>query len=509
MKKPLASRFVPLLAASALFTSVTWADVKLPAIISDNMVLQAEAKASIWGWADPSEKVTVKFDGKTAEATADAQGKWNVNFESLKSGEAGDITIAGKNSLTIKNAIVGEVWVCSGQSNMEFTMNGTMNAAQEIAAANFPNIRVFTVQKASKLEPQEDVVGKWEVTTPENTPHFTAVGFFFGKKLHEDLKVPVGLIHTSWGGTPAEYWTPAEVLASSPVFKPILDQWEQAKANYPKAKEAYDKALADWKVAAEKAKADGTKPPRQPNAPRGGDAIGAPGSLYNGMIAPIVPYTIQGTTWYQGESNAGRAKEYQLLFPTMIMSWRHAWNAEFPFLFVQLANYMPRKDQPAESQWAELREAQLMTLELPHTGMAVAIDVGDGGDIHPKNKQEVGRRLALAAEATVYYKETEYSGPILSGFQVEEGKIRLSFRNAVGMKPVEGTKLKGFSIAGEDKKFVWADAEIQGDHIVVSSPEVAKPVAVRYGWADNPEVNLVNGAGLPASPFRTDNPAVQ
>ncbi len=509
MKTPLSTRLVPFLAATAFFGSVAWADVKLPAIISDNMVLQEESKANVWGWAEPGEKVSVKFADKTAEAAADAEGKWNVRFEELKPGVEGDMTIAGKNTITVKNVIVGEVWVCSGQSNMEFTVRGTMNAAEEIAAAKFPAIRCFTVRKSAQLEPQVDCVGKWEVCTPETVPGFTAVGYFFGRQLHQNMKVPVGLIHTSWGGTPAEYWTPTEVLTADPAFKPILDSWEKAKADYPKAKETYDQALADWKVVAEKAKADGTKPPRAPNAPRGGDAIGGPGSLYNGMVAPILPYTIQGGTWYQGESNASRATEYARLFPTMIVSWRRAWGAEFPFLFVQLANFMARKEAPGESQWAELREAQLMTLELPHTGMAVAIDVGEAEDIHPKNKQEVGRRLALAAEATVYFRETEYSGPIFSGSQEEEGKIRLSFRNAVGMKAADGERLKGFAIAGADKKFVWADAEIQGDHLVVSSPQVAKPVAVRYAWADNPECNLVNGVGLPASPFRTDNPALE
>src|SRR4030095_9378851 len=243
--------------------------------------------------------------------------------------------------------------------------------------------------------------------------------------------------------------------------------------------------------------------------PRGGDAFGAPGCLYNGMIAPLVPFSIQGVIWYQGESNAGQARLYRQLFPTMILSWRQRWNAEFPFLYVQLANFnarrVPPTGQPEESQWAELREAQLMTLEVPRTAMALAIDIGEADDIHPKNKQEVGRRLALAAEATVYYRDTEFSGPLITGSQEEEEKIRLSFRHAEGMKAADGGKLKGFSVAGEDRKFVWADAEVQGDHILISNPQVKKPVAVRYGWADNPECNLVNATGLPASPFRTDD----
>ena len=273
--------------------------------------------------------------------------------------------------------------------------------------------------------------------------------------------------------------------------------------------------MAEWKAAAEAAKTAGMPEPKKPgNPPRGGDPFGGPGCLYNGMIAPVLPYTIQGAIWYQGESNASAAMLYRKLFPTMIMSWRRAWSTaglsgseqpDFPFLFVQLANFKPRFDQPTESQWAELREAQLMTLELPHTGMAVAIDVGDDADIHPKNKQEVGRRLALSAESTVYFQDQEYSGPIIGGAQAEEGKIRLSFRNAEGMKSSDGGPIKGFAIAGEDRVFKWAEVEIQGDHVLVSSKEVPAPVSVRYAWADNPACNLINAAGLPASPFRTDD----
>ena len=505
----------PLLLAAALFATAAQAAVRLPALIGDNMVLQAEAKTNVWGWADPQEKVTVTFADKKGGATAGADGKWSVRLADLKSGTTGDLTIAGSNAITLKNVLVGEVWVASGQSNMEFTVSGAMNKDAEIAAANFPQIRMFTLQKAAKAEPQEDCTGKWEVCTPEVVPRFSAVGYFFARHLHETLKQPVGVIHTSWGGTPAEHWTPAPVIAGDPDFKPLADAWAKTVADYPKAKEAYDAAMAEWKTAAEKAKAEGMPEPKRPGGPpRGGDPFGGPGCLYNGMIAPVVPCTIQGAIWYQGESNAGAAKQYQKLFPTMILSWRRAWMngglagsdlPDFPFLFVQLANYMERHDQPTESNWAALREAQYMTLDMPHTGMAVAIDVGDATDIHPKNKQEVGRRLALNAEATVYFRDQEYSGPLFGGAQAEGGKIRLSFRNAEGMKSQDGGPLKGFAIAGEDRVFHWADAEIQGDHILISSKEVAAPVSVRYAWADNPECNLINAAGLPASSFRTDD----
>ena len=496
-------------AASLLVSGGAQADVKLPALISDHMVLQQELPASVWGWAEPGEKVTIRFAGRTAETAADAGGKWRVKLNGLKAGAAGDMTITGKNELTVKDVLAGEVWVCSGQSNMEWPVSASANAQEEIAAANFPMIRMFTVQRTPHLEPQEDCQGKWEICTPETVPRFSAVAYYFGRKLHQTLNAPVGLIHSSWGGTPAEHWTPADVLTAAEDFRPIVEAWERTKAAFPKAKEKYEADLAAWTEANRQAKEEGTKPPRKPSPPRGADAFGAPGCLYNGMISPLLPCTIQGAIWYQGESNASRAKQYRKLFPTMILSWRQRWGLEFPFLFVQLANFNARgaapSGEPEESQWAELREAQLATLELPRTAMAVAIDIGEGGDIHPKNKQEVGRRLALAAEAQVYYRDTEFSGPLFTGSQPEEGKIRLSFRHAEGLRAKDGGKLKGFAITGKDRKWVWGEAEIQGDHVIVSSPQVANPIAVRYAWADNPEGNLVNAAGLPASPFRTDD----
>ncbi len=495
----------PLILATAILGGTALADVKLPAVISDNMVLQQETPTGVWGWADPGEKVTIKFAGKSAAATTDAKGKWSAKLEGLTAGTTGEMTVAGKNALTIKNVLVGEVWVASGQSNMEFRVAGTKDSADEIKAADFPNIRMFTVQKAAKTEPADDCVGKWEVCTPQTVPGFSAVGYFFARHLYQTLKFPVGIIHTSWGGTPAEFWTPKPALAANPAFKPIFDSWDRTVAAYPQAKEKYDKDLAAWKEATKTPPTDGTKPPPQPRAPRGGDAFGSPSCLYNAMVAPLLNYTIRGAIWYQGEANAGNPDLYKKLFPTMIKSWRKEWQIEdFPFLYVQLANFMQRHAEPTDTNWARLREAQLETLEVPHTGMAVIIDIGESKDIHPKNKQDVGLRLALWAEATVYYHDQEFSGPLPSGFQVEEGKARLTFRNGDGMKAADGGKIKGFSIAGEDRKFYWADVEIQGDHVVVSSSQVPKPVAVRYAWDDDPECNLINNTGLPASPFRTD-----
>ncbi|MEP6668376.1 MAG: sialate O-acetylesterase [Chthoniobacter sp.] len=505
MKSHLTSRLYTLVLASGIFGGTALADVKLPAIISDNMVLQQDSPTGVWGWAAPGEKVIVKFAGKSADTAADAAGKWGVKLEALPAGTTGEMTIAGKNNLTIKNVVVGEVWVASGQSNMEFHVATGKDAAEEAKAADFPMIRMFTVTKAAKTEPADDCVGKWEVCTPQTVPGFSAVGYFFARRLYQTLKQPIGVIHTSWGGTPAEFWTPKKALAANPAFQPIFESWDKAVAAYPQAKEKYDKELAAWKEATKTPPAPGAEAPKPPRAPRGGEGLGSPSCLYNGMIAPILNYTIRGAIWYQGEANAGGPDLYKKLFPAMIRSWRQAWQIEdFPFLYVQLANFMQRHAQPTDTNWARLREAQLETLEVPHTGMAVIIDIGESGNIHPKNKQDVGLRLALWAEATVYYRDQEYSGPLPSGFQIEDGKARLTFRNGEGMKAADGGKIKGFAIAGEDRKFVWADAEIQGDHVVITSPEVPNPVAVRYAWDDDPECNLINNTGLPASPFRTD-----
>ncbi len=487
------------------------ADVKLPAIISDNMVLQADLKDPIWGWAEPGEKVTVAVAGQTASAAADKDGRWEVRLGPIKAGGPLEMTVAGKNTLTVKNILVGEVWVCSGQSNMEFGLKGANNGMQEVEAAKVPKIRLFRVEKATSREPLKDCKGQWMECTPETAGGFSAVAYFFGRDLQKVLDVPVGLIGTYWGGTPAEAWTSADILKSDTDFKAIYDRFQESLANYPKAKENWEanreSIMKKWEESAKKAKAEGKPEPRKPGGP--GDpatSAGGPSNLYNAMIAPIVPYGIRGATWYQGESNAGRAYEYRRLFPAMITDWRKHWGeGDFPFLFVQLANFMARKDQPADSAWAELREAQTMTLKLPQTGMAVIIDIGDEKDIHPKNKQDVGRRLALGALGTVYGKDMVYSGPMYDSMKVEGGAIRLTFKHVGGGLVARGEKLTGFAIAGEDRKFVWADARIDSETVVVSSKEVAKPVAVRYAWADNPECNLYNKAGLPASPFRTDD----
>lgn len=490
------------------------ADVKLPAILGDHMVLQQEQPVPIWGTADKGEEVTVSFAGQKQSTKAGDDGKWVVHLQPLKaSDQPGELTVQGKNKLDLKDILVGEVWVCSGQSNMEFSVNSTKNHEQEIKDATYPHIRLFTVPKSIKEEPQSDTKGDWAACTPETVGHFTAVGYFFGRDLHKALKVPVGLIHTSWGGTVAEAWAEHGHLSSDPEFKSILDNAEKAND-----KAGYEKKLEAWTKAAEKAKSEGKKAPNKPQAP--GQNPNVASVLYNGMIAPIVPFAIKGATWYQGESNAGRAYQYRKLLPAMIKSWRDAWNQpggahDFPFLIVQLANFQAVQKEPAESDdWAELREAQMMTAEQPHNGIATAIDLADAnnpGDIHPKDKQDVGHRLALVAEATVYGKPVEYMGPTYDTMKVEGNKAVIHFNHAEGLQAKNGEPLKGFQIAGEDKKWVWADAKIEPGSsgkegsVVVSSDKVAKPVAVRYDWAHNPEGNLYNKADLPAFPFRTDD----
>ncbi len=493
---------------SLVLSSPAWADVRLPAVIGDNMVLQGGDTVPFWGWADPNEEIEVRLSWSPAspQIQADADGKWMFRMAAPNYGGPYQMTFRGKNAVTVKNILVGEVWVCSGQSNMQWTVQNSADAEQEIAAARYPKIRLFSVARKVADTPQSDCEGRWVECSPETIPGFSAVAYFFGRGLHKDLDIPVGLIHTSWGGTPAEAWASGPVLKDNPEFASILKRYEDAVANYPRAMVQYRENLQTWEEAVEKAKAKGESAPRRPRSPYGPGHPHSPSGLYNAMIAPLIPYAIKGAIWYQGESNAGRAYQYRALFPAMIKSWWRTWGQnDFPFLFVQLANFMKVEDEPGDSAWAELREAQTMTLELPNTGMAVIIDIGEADDIHPKNKQDVGKRLALWALAKTYLKDIVYSGPLYSFMNVRDSEIVLHFQHVGGGLVAKGGEpLKGFAIAGEDHKFVWADARIEGETVVVSSAQVAKPVAVRYAWANNPVCNLYNKAGLPASPFRTD-----
>ena len=483
------------------------ADVSLPALISDNMVIQSGAEVPIWGTSEPGEEVVVVLGDERMATTGDSEGKWMVKLSPLEAGGPFEITVTGNNTVILNNVLVGEVWICSGQSNMQWSVSRSANAAEEVAESGYPMVRLFTAKRVVADQPLPDTEGSWVSCGPDTVGSFSAAGYFFGRELRKELNVPVGLIHSSWGGTPAEAWTSLEKLESNPELKSVLDRWEGILEGYPQAKLKYEQALDQWKQEAEKAKEGGKPVPGKPRAPLGPGHSHTPGGLYNGMIATLIPYAIKGAIWYQGESNAGRAHQYRTLFPAMIGNWRSSWGqGDFPFLFVQLANYRAAQPLPSDSPWAELREAQLMALSLPNTGMAVTIDIGEAEDIHPKNKQDVGRRLALWALANTYGLDVVYSGPIYESMAVEGGRARLRFKHSNGgLLAKDNEQLRGFAIAGQDRKFRWAEAKIDADAVVVWSDEVPQPVAVRYAWADNPACNLYNEAGLPASPFRTDN----
>lgn len=629
--------------------------IKLASVFTDNMVLQQKKKIPIWGKAEEGEKITVEFNGQKATTQTKNQ-KWMVHLKPMNAGGPYTLRVyGGKDTVELKNVLIGEVWVASGQSNMEWPLSGAMNADQEIASAHYPQIRFFTVARATAPYPVDSVQGQWVECTPENAPSFSAVAYFFARELHLSEKCPIGIIHTSWGGTPAESWVDEASLKANPKLAYLLEPLEVFRKDPHQTRQEMAKKMAEWQTFWDNVfsknlgkeqgwalpeyslaewtlvqvpqegsilgKIDGVvwyrrdveipeswagkdlvlklgpiddydqtyfngteighifrdtpnwwttprnytipkelvKPGRNtiavrildnwlgggftsdsaglkifpkdapeqalslsgkwysrtefvfdpalhPPRPEQSDESHTACVLYNAMIAPLIPYAIRGAIWYQGESNTSRAEEYQVLFPTLISSWRKNWKqGDFPFYFVQLANYMARAEFPTESEWAELREAQFLTLKVKNTGMAVAIDIGDATDIHPKNKQDVGKRLALWAEAKIFNRKVECSGPLYKSVQFKNGKAIVSFDHVDGGLEIKGgNELKGFAIAGKDGKFVWANAKIEKDKVIVWSPEVAEPIAVRYGWADNPLVNLYNKAGLPASPFRTD-----
>ena len=480
------------------------AAVKLPSLVSDHMVLQQDFPVRIWGHGDPGEAVRVEFQGQSLSAKADESGKWAVYLNPMKAGGPFSMTISGQNSITLNDILVGEVWVGSGQSNMQFPVSIAVNAQQEIADANYPNIRLFEVPHVVAEQPAEDVVGQWVLCSPETVGKTSAVGYFFSREIHKTRGVPVGFIHSSWGGTPAQSWTTRPTLEADPALKIYLDQWQKTLDNYPAAKEKYDKQVEAWKAKDAEAKKQGQTPPLAPNPPAGPGHQDTPSGLYNAMIAPLTPYAIRGAIWYQGERNAkpGQAILYRRLFRAMIEDWRQGWGeGSFPFLFVQLAN-LAHGDATA---WPELQESQLKTLELRNTGMAVIIDIGNSTNVHPTNKQDVGHRLALAARANVYGEKIVYSGPIFRQLTADGSQLRVWFDHVGGgLAARSGDTLTGFAIAGKDRNFVPAGARIDGETVVVSSPDVKDPVAVRYAWASDPVCNLINKANLPASPFRTD-----
>jgi sialate O-acetylesterase len=625
-------------------------------LFTDHVVLQRGVRFPVWGWTTPGARVSVRMNGKEASAIADERGRWTARLGPFEAGGPHTLTVEGPQSVTLKDVLVGDVWLASGQSNMEMDITHVSDAQAEVARADHPLIRLFTVPKVASARPLDTVQARWMVCDPKTVAGggwggFSAVAYFFGRRLQRELNVPVGLIHTSWGGTAAEGWVSPEALASMPDFAPTVGELEKVWADSKTTPAEFDKVMEDWWAkndpgsAASPSWADasfdasGWKRMRLPQAweeaglpgfdgvvwfrrtfelpadwagrdlllslgpiddrdttyvngvrvgalsqwdtPRsyrvaarllrpglntvavrvldtgvGGGIFGEPAQLriepadsgvgtpvslsgewsyrasvalgdlkeqppqqggndysvpnirYNGMIAPLLPFAVKGAIWYQGETNVGRAAQYERLLPVLVRDWRARFQVgEFPFFIVQLANYLERREAPFDSEWARLREAQLrVSQSVPNSGLAVTIDIGDAKDIHPKNKLDVGERLALVALAKVYGRNLEYSGPVYRRMKVEGERVRLTFDHAGGgLSAKGGGALKGFAVAGTDGRFVWAEASIEGDEVVVWSPQVKRPAAVRYGWADNPECNLYNRAGLPASPFRTDD----
>ena len=645
--------FVFLLPACNLFKDPAENIAVIP-LFSDNMVLQQKQYIPIFGKAEPGGEVIVELGNQRKSCIVDTSGSWNIKLDPIIAGGPYTLLILGQDTITINNVMIGEVWLCSGQSNMEMPLAGSgkiSNYKEEIANANYPNMRLLTIEKTMANAPQENFSSEgWKECSSETIPSFSSVAYFFGRRLHKELNVPIGLINSSWGGTVVEAWTSGQSLKKITEFTDLVnyiesdnrtddeksaaakkkindwpdkieqnlieigtfdhgfqnyewntDSWRTMKLptiwedagldvdgviwfnkdveipaswkgeelllslgkindfditwfNGHKVGRGVDVAddrlykvpssivkvgtnrimvqvldignvgglygpvkkmkllkredsislNGNWKYKIDPIKINVSKLPKKPTSNAGANR---PTVLYNGMINPLVPYGIKGVIWYQGESNAERANQYRTLFKTLIKDWRSAWDeGKLPFLFVQLANYKETKEQPADDSWAELREAQNIALELPNTGMAVTIDIGDAKDIHPKNKQEVGKRLALNALAKVYEKDIPYSGPTYKSMKIEDRKIRLKFiNNNDGLKIKGSDVLKGFAIAGKDKKFVWAKAKIEGDEVIVWNSKITNPIAVRYAWASNPICNLYNGADLPALPFRTDD----
>jgi sialate O-acetylesterase len=482
------------------------ADVRLPHVFSYHMVLQREAQLPIWGWAAPGEEVTVRIGANEAKARADATGKWMVKLPPMQAGGPHEMTVSGKNTIHIADVLVGEVWVASGQSNMALSVNASADGAKEAAAADWPSIRLFHVPQKPAGMPAQDVAATWQVCSPATAAGFSAVAYFFGREIHNELKVPVGLINTSWSGTRIEPWTPPEGFADVEKLRDIAAHIQEVNAQYRKSLgESLDR-LESWLKLTRQALAENGPLPAEPEfPPHPLNSHGQPTGLYNGMVHPLVPFAIRGAIWYQGEANVGEGMLYHEKMKALIGGWRRVWNqGDFPFYYVQLAPYT-YGGKPATAL-PEIWEAQVATLSVPNTGMAVTVDIGNPKDIHPRNKQEVGRRLALWALAKTYGREgTVYSGPLYKAMEHDVNAIRVKFDHVgSGLVSRDGKPLTCFEIAGEDKKFVAADAQIDGDSVLVSSKDVPNPVAVRFAWRHDAEPNLMNKEGLPASPFRTD-----
>ena len=487
------------------------ASVTLPDVLSDTAVLQRGVRVPVWGWADPGEAVTVSFAGQTKKAVAGADGRWRLWLDPLRANATPALlTVAGRNRVELKDVLVGEVWLVAGQSNMQFTLSETREAAAAVAAANHPLIRLFNVSRQVAFKHRPPPLATWRACTPESVKDFSAAGYYFAVELQKELGVPVGVINSSYGGSQAEAWTPVEYLLASDDLRPTVERTKVWDAERPRVKVQYEEQLRRWREEADRARAAGARPSPSPAVPDALREYRVASSIYTGMIEPLIPFRVRGAFWYQGESNEGRAQQYGILLPTMIRAWRERWGqGDFPFGIVQLPNYRDPKPEPADEAWSHLREAQRRTaLSTRNSGLIVTIDLGEARDIHPKNKLDVGRRMARWALAEVYGREMTATGPMFRSMKIGGSKLLLNFGNVGrGLTIRDGDKLHEFAVAGADRKWHWAEARIVGrDRVEVWSAEVPRPVAARYAFNNNPrQPNLTNDSGLPAAPFRTDD----
>lgn len=508
---------------SAASSSTQSGVLEIAELFSDHMVMQRGMPVPVWGWSKPGDEVSVSIDQQTKTATADAAGRWMVKLDAMETGAPRKMKVEGKSeALEIKDILLGEVWICAGQSNMMWPLVATIDGKKEAAAADFPQIRLFEAgngisptERRERMDPKSSPDGGatlkcvWSPCSPESVKGFSAAGYYFGRALHQDLKVPIGLVLNAVGATPVESWMSRECLSSDPELKHALDYWDKmdAFAETPEGKAQLKIIYDTYDALQSEARKAGKHIWRKGGYSHPLKRLERACGLFNGRVNPLVPFAMRGVIWYQGEGNTSNAYEYRKYFPALIQDWRNQWGqGDFPFLFVQLASWGgPPPVKPMNSEWAELRESQTLALKMKNTAMAVTVDIGDPANIHPGNKKDVGARLALAARAAVYGEKIVASGPLYRSFEIEGNEIRLSFDSIGGGLVAKDGPLKSFAIAGDDKNFVWAKAEIQGETIVVSADQVRQPVAVRYGWFHNSHGNLYNAESLPASPFRTDS----
>jgi len=493
-----------------LASLVAFADVRLPDVIGSSMVLQQKQAIPIWGTAEPGESVSVSFAGRTKTVVAGQDGKWHVEIGKFAASfESRSIVIKGKNTIELRDILVGEVWLLAGQSNMQRLLRETANGLAVQAVAKHPNIRLFNASREVAFKRRQGKLGEWAACDPESIKEFSAAGYYFGVDLAKELKVPIGLINSSYGGSQAEAWTPVAYLNASPDLKPTVERTKIWDAERAQVRIDYAEAIKKWSEQAEKQKAAGARPSPSPGVPDALRDYRIASSIYDGMIEPLIPFAIRGAVWYQGESNEARAEQYNILLPTMIRAWRERWGqGDFPFGVIQLPNYRAVKPEPEESAWSFIREAQRQTaLKTPNTGLIVTIDIGEANDIHPQNKVDVGKRMTVWALKEVYKRKISGS-PVLKKVEIVGSQVTLTFEDVgSGLKIKNGSNLSEFAIAGADKKWIWADAKVVGkNRVVVSSSKITDPQAVRYAFNSNPSnPNLTNDSGLPASPFRTDN----